>query len=103
MSAGTKRNTLFQEAYRRLRNVSPLLPWEESVPHMNEFSNILRISGYITRYCFNIIRGAILRMKEVRKKVAEGEQECQYKTGKSYQKQKVEKVVMQHPPCSSRE
>ena len=46
---------------------------------MNKFSNMLRISGYNARYRFNIIRGAILRMKEVRRKVAEGEWVCQYR------------------------
>ena len=39
MGKGVKRNTLFQEALRRLKNISPLLPWTEAIPHMEEFGN----------------------------------------------------------------
>ena len=45
MSMAVKRNTLIQEALRRLRNVSPLILWEEVIPPMVEFANMLRILG----------------------------------------------------------
>ena len=40
---------------------------------------MLRISGYSQEYRFNIIKGAIDRMKEVRAKVASGEWVSQYR------------------------
>ena len=46
MSASTKRLTTFQEGLRRLKNMSPLLEWKDVIPHMNLYSNMLRISGY---------------------------------------------------------
>ena len=79
MSKGTKRSTLFQEALRRLQNVSPALPFSEAIPHMEEFANMLRISGYSSQYRYNVIKGAIERMKEVRRKVASGEWRSQYR------------------------
>ena len=79
MGKGVKRNTLFQEAIRRLKNISPSLPWSEAIPHMEEFGNMLRISGYSQEYRHNIIKGAVDRMKEVRAKVARGEWTSQYR------------------------
>ena len=66
MGAGVKRNTNFQEALRRLQNMSPALPWTEVIPHMNAFSNMLRISGYNAFYRYQVINGAITRMQQVR-------------------------------------
>ena len=83
MGNGVKRNTLFQEALRRLRNISPLLPWTEAVPHMEEFGNMLRISGYSEAYRYNIIRGAISRMKDIRNKVKTKEWPSQYRERKA--------------------
>ena len=91
MSKGTKRSTLFQEALRRLQNVSPALPFSEAIPHMDEFSNMLRISGYSSQYRYNVMKGAIERMKEVRRKVASGEWKSQYRDRASILAAKIAK------------
>ena len=79
MGKGTKRSTLFQEALRRLKNISPSLPFSEAIPHMDLFSNMLWISGYSHEYRYNLIKGAIERMKTVREKVASKEWMSQYR------------------------
>ena len=79
MGKVTKRSTLFQEALRRLRNISPSPPFTEAIPHMNEYANMLRISGYSHQYRYNLIKGAIERMKEIRLKVASTEWQSQYR------------------------
>ena len=91
MSSSIKSNTIYQEELRRLRNVSPLLKWEEAVPHMNEFVNMLRISGYNKAYRYNAIKGAIDRIKTVRKNVKDKIWESQYRTRDAIAKAKAEK------------
>ena len=66
MARSVKRNTIYQEALRRLKSVSPQLKWEEAIPHMNTFSSMLRISLFRRDYRRHVIGGAIERMKEVR-------------------------------------
>ena len=68
ISNQTKRATNLQEGLRRLQNVSPNLPWAEKAKVLSSFSNMLYISGYSEKYRFNIIKGAILRHKEIIKK-----------------------------------
>ena len=58
---------------RRILHVSEHLPWQETVDHLNRWSNCLRISGYSSKERYDTIRGAILRKKEMEKKVNTGE------------------------------
>ena len=91
MSAGTKRSTIFQEAIRRLRNVSPELSWWEAVPHMDTFSNMLRLSGYSQPHRRNVIKGAIERMIEIRNNVKSGKWKSQYRNRIEISKAKLAK------------
>ena len=68
-----------------------MLPWCEAVPHMNKYSNMLRISGYDAKYRALVIKGAINRMKEVRQKVKNGVWASQYRDRSEINKNKIEK------------
>jgi hypothetical protein len=65
MSMSVKRETHFQEALRRMRNVDPAQPWEEKAKHLSEWANMLRISGYGPRYRHRILSGAITRHQQL--------------------------------------
>ena len=73
VSESVKRSTIFQETLRRLQHISEDCPWSETVRHLSDFSNCLRISGYDNKTRFQTIRGAIMRHNEMRKKVEMGE------------------------------
>ena len=49
VSESVKRSTIFQESLRRLQHISEDCPWSETVNHLSEFSNCLKISGYSHR------------------------------------------------------
>ena len=68
-----KKSTIFQEALRRLLNISPDLEWTEKSKHLSEFSNCLRVSGYSHKERYECIRGAVMRYEEMCRKVEEGE------------------------------
>ena len=72
LSYKIKRSTLLQEALRRLGNISPSLPWKETVTHLTEYSNMLRISGYSHKERLNNIKGAIQRHKQMKDEVQNG-------------------------------
>ena len=72
VSQGTKMNTLFQETIRRIMNISEYLLWSETVKHLNNWSQCMKISGYSTKERYNTIRGAIMRVEEMRKQVKNG-------------------------------
>ena len=65
VSYNTKKNTLLQEALRRLGNISNDLPWSETKSHMDIFSNMMRISGYSIKERYHIIKGSIERHKQM--------------------------------------
>ena len=65
LSFKIKRSTLLQKALRRLGNVSPTLPWSESITHLAEYSNMLRISGYTVRERLNNVKGATERHRQM--------------------------------------
>ena len=46
LSYNIKKSTLLQEALRRLGAISKHLPKSETVTIMNNYSNMLRVSGY---------------------------------------------------------
>ena len=59
MSDKIKRNTLVQEAIRRLRNTSRDLPWDLKAKILSEFSNKMRISGYSAQFRLEVIQSAV--------------------------------------------
>ena len=73
MSAGTKRNSLFQEALRRLRNCHPDIDWKVKVNHLNSFSNMMKVSGYDAKYRYETIKGAVERHREMLRLAETGE------------------------------
>ena len=91
MGAGTKRNTMFQEGWRRINNISPNLPWSESIIHLNSFSNMLRVSGYSPEFRHHTIRGVISRMKQVKEMVSTGEWTSHYRDRKAITEAKKSK------------
>ena len=46
LSNKIKKSTLLQEALRRLNNIGPGLPWDETAHHLTEYSYMLYLSGY---------------------------------------------------------
>ena len=61
ISMSMKRNTILQEGLRRLRNHSTFIPWEVKAECLSKFSNTLRVSGYSSRFRYNILKGIIDR------------------------------------------
>ena len=59
MSDKIKRNTLVQEAIRRLRNTSRDLPWELKAKILSEFSNKMMISGYSEQFRLEVIQSPV--------------------------------------------
>ena len=59
MSDKIKRNTLVQEAIRRLRNTSRELPWDLKAQILSEFSNKMMISGYSEQFRLEVIQSAV--------------------------------------------
>merc|ERR1712240_773725 len=53
-------------------NISEYLPWSEMVKHLNNWSQCMKISGCSTKERYNTIRGAIMRVEEMRKQVKNG-------------------------------
>ena len=49
------------------------MPLAESVRHISEYSNAMRISGYSSSERYRAIRGAVMRFEEMKEKVARGE------------------------------
>ena len=68
----TKRNSLFQEGLRRLRNLSEGISNFEQKTIMKEFMNMLRISGYDHKYRHTLLIGILARHKECERAIAEG-------------------------------
>ena len=80
VSESIKRSTIFQETLRRLQYISDDCPWSETVKHLSEFSNCLRIWGYDKKTRYQTIRGAIMRHRSMRQKVIDGEIESVNRT-----------------------
>jgi hypothetical protein len=79
ISMSTKRSTHFQEALRRMKNCDLSQKWIERAIHLSEWANMLRISGYGESYRFNILKGAVLRYREIVRKVTDGDIENLYR------------------------
>ena len=72
VSMSTKRNTIFQEIIRRIRNTSPDHPWTTTAWTLTEYMNKLQISGYNHRFRYNVLKGAIDRSETMERKYKEG-------------------------------
>ena len=59
MPANMKRTVLTQEVIRIRRNMSKRLPWEETVKHLDDFSERLKLSGYDEDYRFQVIKAGV--------------------------------------------
>ena len=60
MQVSVKHHACFQECVRGFLNVSPGLPWKESVRHLNDYSVSLYESGYNQKERFELIKGTIM-------------------------------------------
>ena len=59
MPGNMKRTVLTQEVVRIRRNMSKRLPWEETVKHLDDFSERLKLSGYNEDYRFQVIKSGV--------------------------------------------
>ena len=66
IAARSKKSTTLKKVLRRLSHVSPGLPWQEKVQHMNAWSLCMRDSGSNTKERYDAIRGAIMRQERWR-------------------------------------
>ena len=92
LGENTKKHSCFQECVRRLVNVSPDLPWSESVSHLNRYSWSLHQSGYSASERYNLISGAIMRVRKMRKEVVDGFRKSLYRSGREIASTKVQKI-----------
>ena len=60
MPAKIKRATLAQEVVTIRRNISPDLPWDVTVKHLNNFCQRMRASGYDENYRFQILKAGMI-------------------------------------------
>ena len=82
LSYSIKKNTMLQEALRRLGNIPSNLPKEETTRIMTKYSNMLRISRYTERERWNFIKGAVLRHREMLEEIVKGERTSLYRDRK---------------------
>ena len=52
-----KRNTIFQESMRRIKNHSLDNDWSTIADELSVFSNTLRLSGYNKLFRYNVLKG----------------------------------------------
>ena len=93
LSYKIKRNTLLQEALRRLGNILPSLPWEESRVHLTKYSNMLRLSGYSDKEWLHNIRGATMWHRQMMDEVRSGKKDISTGTGTRSWRQKTSREV----------
>ena len=65
--AQVKRNSLLQEGLRRIRNYSESVTDQERNEILSKFMNSLRISGYNTKYRYELLNGILNRVEQVEK------------------------------------
>jgi hypothetical protein len=89
MPSSTKRNTMFQEALRRMRTCDKSLPWAEKAKHLSSWGNMLRVSGYYKEYRYNILKGAIIRNESMLESEKTGEIDNFYRNRRQIVDQKT--------------
>ena len=67
LSKQTKRNSLFQEGLRRLRNCSEGIGWDEKASVLTDYMNCLKWSGYDHEYRVSILTGVLERYDQIKK------------------------------------
>ena len=72
MSAQTKRNSLFQEAIGRYRNMSDGISTEEKNKMLGKFMNTLRVSGYNRKYRYTLLHGIVQGQRQCEDLVRQG-------------------------------
>ena len=60
MPAKIKRATLAQEVVTIRRNISPDLPWDITVKHLNNFCQRMKASGYNESYRYQILKAGMI-------------------------------------------
>ena len=72
ISAKTKRDSLFQEGLRRIRNMSPGITLQERISVLSQFMNCLKISWYNHEYRFTLLKGILTRRDQLEEKFIAG-------------------------------
>ena len=72
VSTRVKRDTLFQEGLRRLRNMDRGSTEEEEKEVLGEFSNSMMVSGYSEKVRRDIVKGVLERGKQVESEIEAG-------------------------------
>ena len=72
VAAGIKKNAIFQEGLRIVKNCSPDVPTETVKQHLTVFMNSLRRSGYNEKYRLNMIKGIVNRVKQIEDNIRAG-------------------------------
>ena len=99
LSEGTKKSTIFQEGLRRLSHAATWLPWEQSVKHLTDWANTLRISGYSEKERFDSIHGAVTRHDEMKRLVSAGEISSLHRSRDEILKSKAKKSGILSSTC----
>ena len=72
LSKQTKRNSLFQEGLRRLRNCSEGIGWDEKASVLTDYMNCLKWSGYDHEYRVSILTGVLERYDQIQEGTRNG-------------------------------
>ena len=86
-----KKSTLFQEALRRVNNVGPNQPWEETARHMTDYCHMLYLIGYSETERYSNVKGALDRMDIFDSDIKDGTRDSRVRTGDQIRKHKIEK------------
>ena len=84
----TKKNTIFQEAIRRLYTTSLSVDGEVRKGIMADFSNMLRLSGYSQKFREDTLNGVISRWKQIITEVNEKKRQL-HRSTKEIKRQKL--------------
>ena len=87
MAQKVKRNTLFEEGIRRLRNCDLETDRDKLIEVLGEFSNAMRISGYSLQVRHDIVRGVLERSKQMEELIRAGSK-IRYRNFKEMETQK---------------
>ena len=91
LAAKTKRDSLFQEGLRRLRNMSQGISHLERCSIMDRFMNTVRVSGYDARYRVTLLKGILDRQKQLETEFESGEKQ-RYRSRQQIKDQKSAKL-----------
>ena len=76
---------------RRIRNTSADLPFTVVRKHLNEFMNMLRVSGYDHRYRLQMIKGVLNLDTKEKADIVAGNR-VRYRSGREIRSQKASRV-----------